>query len=61
VIWGFHEVQYKSASLMLDPGRLAIRAAKFEPEADRVIWTVSETYESGISDVEKNEGPLRGQ
>jgi hypothetical protein len=43
VIWGFHEVQSNSAGLMLDPRRLAIRAARFEPEADWVIWTVSQT------------------
>jgi hypothetical protein len=41
--------------------RLAIRAAKFEPEADVVTWTVSEIHNGGISVVEKNEGPLRGQ
>ena len=41
--------------------RLAIRAAKFEPEADYATWTVSEIHSDGISVVEKNEGPLRGQ
>ena len=41
--------------------RLAIRAAKFEPEADCATWSVSETHYDGISVVEKNEGPLRGQ
>jgi len=41
--------------------RLAIRAAKFEPEADYETWTVSEILCDGISMVEKNEGPLRGQ
>jgi hypothetical protein len=41
--------------------RLAIRAAKFEPKADCATWTVSETHCDGISVVEKNEGPLRGQ
>jgi hypothetical protein len=41
--------------------RLAIRAAKFEPEADVVTWTVSEIHGEGISVAEKNEGPLRGQ
>jgi hypothetical protein len=40
--------------------RLAIRAAKFEPEADYETWTVSEIRFDGISVVEKNEGPLRG-
>jgi hypothetical protein len=40
--------------------RLAIRAAKFEPEADCATWTVSEIHYDGISVVEKNEGPLRG-
>jgi hypothetical protein len=40
--------------------RLAIRAAKFEPEADYETWTVSEIHCDGISVVEKNEGPLRG-
>jgi hypothetical protein len=40
--------------------RLAIRAAKFEPEADYATWTVSEIHSDGISVVEKNEGPLRG-
>jgi hypothetical protein len=39
--------------------RLAIRAAKFEPEADCETWTVSEILCDGISVVEKNEGPLR--
>ncbi len=41
--------------------RLAIRAAKFEPEADFVTWTVSEIHNGGISVVERNEGPLKGQ
>jgi hypothetical protein len=41
--------------------RLAIRAAKFEPEADYATWTLSEIHSDGISMVEKNEGPLRGQ
>ncbi len=41
--------------------RLAIRATKFEPEADCATWTVSEIHCDGISMVEKNEGPLRGQ
>jgi len=41
--------------------RLAIRAAKFEPEADYATWTVSEIHSDGISMFEKNEGPLRGQ
>ena len=40
--------------------RLAVRAAKFEPEADCTTWTVSEIRCDGISVVEKNEGPLRG-
>jgi hypothetical protein len=39
--------------------RLAIRAAKFEPEADCAAWTASEIHCDGISEVEKNEGPLR--
>jgi hypothetical protein len=34
--------------------RLAIRAAKFEPEADCATWTVSEIRCDGISEVEKN-------
>jgi len=41
--------------------RHAIRAAKFEPEADYATWTVSEIHSDGISMFEKNEGPLRGQ
>ena len=41
--------------------RLAIRAAKFEPEADYATWRVSEIHSDGISVFEKNEGPLRGQ
>jgi hypothetical protein len=42
--------------------RLAIRAAKFEPNADRTIWCVGGIYNSGILDVEaKNEGTLREQ
>jgi hypothetical protein len=39
--------------------RLAIRAAKFEPEANYAIWTVIEIHSDGISVVEKNEGPIR--
>jgi hypothetical protein len=38
---------------------LAIRTARFEPEADVVTWTVSEIHSDGISVVEKNEGPIR--
>jgi hypothetical protein len=42
--------------------RLAIRAAKFGPKADRTIWRVGGIYNSGILDVEaKNEGTLREQ
>jgi hypothetical protein len=41
--------------------QLAIRAAKFEPEADCATWAASEIHRDGISEVEKNEGPLRGQ
>ena len=41
--------------------RPAIRAAKFEPEADCATWTVSEIHCDGISVVKKNEGPLRGE
>jgi hypothetical protein len=36
--------------------RLAIRAAKFEPEADRATWTVSEIHCAGISVVRKTSG-----
>ena len=40
--------------------RLAIRAAKFQPEADCATWTVREVHCDGISVVEKNEGPITG-
>ena len=36
--------------------RLAIRAAKFEPEADCATWTVSEIRCDGISLVKKTRG-----
>ena len=53
--------EFRSGLLVKKLRRLAIRAAKFEPEADYAIWTVSEIHSDGISVVEKNEGPLRGQ
>jgi hypothetical protein len=40
--------------------RLAIRAAKFEPEADCATWTVSEIHCNGISVVEKKRGAIKG-
>jgi len=40
--------------------RLAIRAAKFEPEADCATWTVSEIRSDGISVVEKKRGAIKG-
>ena len=40
--------------------RLAIRAAKFEPEADYATWTVSEIHSDGISVVEKKRGAIKG-
>jgi hypothetical protein len=40
--------------------RLAIRAAKFEPEADYASWTVSEIHSDGISVVEKKRGAIKG-
>ena len=52
--------EFRSGILVKKLRRLAIRAAKFEPEAF-VTWTVSEIHSDGISVVEKNEGPLRGQ
>ncbi len=40
--------------------RLAIRAAKFEPEADYATWTVSEIHSDGISVVVKKRGAIKG-
>jgi hypothetical protein len=40
--------------------RLAIRAAKFEPEADYATWTVSEIHSDGILVVEKKRGAIKG-
>jgi hypothetical protein len=55
-------VQIDSHSLERFGGRLAIRAAKFGPKADRTIWRVGGIYNGGILDFEtKNEGPLREQ
>jgi hypothetical protein len=43
-------------------GRLAIRAAKLAPKADRTIWSMGGIYKIGILTVEaKNEGTLREQ
>jgi len=53
--------EFRSGILVKKLRRLAIRAAKFDPEADSVTWRVSEIHRDGISVVEKNEGPLRGQ
>jgi hypothetical protein len=46
---------------LTDFGRLAIRAAKFEPEADWRFGQLVKIQKVGIWNVEKNEGPLRGQ
>ena len=55
-------VQIDSHSLERFGGRLAIRAAKFGPKADRTIWRVGGIYNGEILDFEtKNEGPLREQ
>jgi hypothetical protein len=40
--------------------RLAIRAVKFEPEADRAIRTVSEIHYGGISVAGKKRGAFKG-
>jgi hypothetical protein len=40
--------------------RLAIRAAKFEPEADYATRRVSEIHSDGISVVEKKRGAIKG-
>ena len=40
--------------------RLVIRAAKFEPEADVVTWTVREIHSDGISMVKKKRGDIKG-
>ncbi len=53
--------EFRSGILVKKLRRLAIRAATFGPEADFVTWTVSEIHSDGISVVERNEGPLKGQ
>ena len=56
------DVQIDSHPLERFGGRLAIRAAKFGPKADRTIWRVGGIYNGGILDFEtKNGGPLREQ
>ena len=55
------QLDYEFGSgLLVKLCRLAIRAAKFEPEAGCTTWSVSEIHYDGIPVVEKNEGPLRG-
>ena len=52
--------EFRSGLLVKKLRRLAIRAAKFEPEADYATWTVSEIHSDGISVVEKKRGAIKG-